>query len=460
MDQVPLMVCADQCGRVFEHPGYLMAGMSGRKTLAIHASQLIPLPPGSDLLVMPGRAPVGIDRETGEHGHLQPHFSRVDHVDGIGGVQAVAAFPAPGYTRFLNPAFAKSDPDAPLLPLYGYTAVGWMKGRFWVPASRIDPDVRQDPCNFNLDELPVLVSRRLGRNPDNGLLHHLANCALENGCPAARNLFYGRWEAPLPTSPACNASCLGCISEQPEHRTQTFQRIRRAPTAQEVAGVAVPHLKKAERPVVSFGQGCEGEPLLQGALLEESIRLIRAATDRGVINLNTNASKPRTVEALCKAGLNAMRVSLNSANEPVYNAYYQPRGYCLDDVLESIKIANDYEVWVSINYLIFPGVSDTPKEIEALRGLLGSRDVNLIQWRNLNIDPDLYLGKLEQDGVVLGDGMGIDQLLEQVRNEYPRVQFGYFNPPREDMSPDAGTRAGTCTRADTSADNASMEVVP
>ena len=53
--------------------------------------------------------------------------------------------------------------------------------------------------------------------PDNRLMQHIMqNCTLRYGCPAAKNLSLGRYEAPLPTSRTCNARCIGCISQQEE----------------------------------------------------------------------------------------------------------------------------------------------------------------------------------------------------------------------------------------------------
>ena len=46
------------------------------------------------------------------------------------------------------------------------------------------------------------------------------------------------------------------------------------------------------RVMVSFGQGCEGEPLLRWKEIERAIRLVRARTRRGSIHANTNGSLP------------------------------------------------------------------------------------------------------------------------------------------------------------------------
>ncbi len=76
-------------------------------------------------------------------------------------------------------------------------------------------------------------------------------------------ILLGRWECPVPSSPACNANCIGCISFQPEEETiiSTQDRLRFKPTAEEIVEFTVPHLETAPYPIVSFGQGCEGEPL-------------------------------------------------------------------------------------------------------------------------------------------------------------------------------------------------------
>ena len=53
----------------------------------------------------------------------------------------------------------------------------------------------------------------------------------------------------------------------------------------------------------------------------------------------------------------------------------------------------------------------------------------MIQWRNFNIDPDWYLGKI---GVTdTGECMGVKQLMELIHEEFPDLKFGYFNPPME-----------------------------
>src|SRR5678810_375011 len=130
-------------------------------------------------------------------------------------------------------------------------------------------------------------------------------------CPAARNFALGRWECPVPSSPACNANCIGCISFQPqdEQIVSTQDRLTFKPTAAENVEFTVPHLDTAPFPIVSFGQGCEGETLLMWETIRESIIEIRKHTSKGSININTNGSMPAAVRSLCEAGLTSIRVS-------------------------------------------------------------------------------------------------------------------------------------------------------
>ena len=74
-----------------------------------------------------------------------------------------------------------------------------------------------------------------------------------------------------------------------------------------------------------------------------------------------------------------------------YDAYYRPANYSFGDVVESVAVASRAGVFTCLNYFVFPGVTDDPGEVDALAGLIESAGVRMIQWRNLNIDPDLYL---------------------------------------------------------------------
>ncbi|MBW2146641.1 MAG: radical SAM protein [Deltaproteobacteria bacterium] len=398
-----------------------MAGSSGKSFVRLSEHDLIPLPPGSELFLMPGRLPVGFDP-------IKKRFLPLEKDPWNPGVtpRAVAAFLAPAYTQTITAAFHKMA-EASVLPLFSYTAVGWKDRGFLAAAFRVDPLQRQDLNQFDQAIIQKRTKQATSRSVNNRLLHHLANCALINCCPAARNLMLGRWEAPIPTSPSCNSRCIGCISYQPDGIVPaTQERIKFVPEPGEIADVAVPHLESAPEGMISFGQGCEGEPLLQGMVLEKAIHLIRKQTSRGTINLNTNGSLPGVVRRLCDAGLDSVRISLNSFREPYYLRYYRPLNYTFSDVMESIRTVSDTGRFLSLNLLTFPGLTDQEEELEAIKRVMSESRIHLIQMRNLNIDPEIYLKAMK-----LHPGrptMGIREVMVRIQLWFPYVKFGYFNP--------------------------------
>jgi pyruvate-formate lyase-activating enzyme len=416
--KAPFLVLADQHGNITEHPDLTMAGMSADTFIPPRLADLIPLPPGSELFALPGRLPVGFGPNS-ETVMVERHP--------LGGeARAVAAFMAPAHTMIHNAAWQRQS-DAPTLPLFAFCAVGWLHDRFWVAGFRCDADKRQDLALINPKKLTAQTKKRLAQAPNNRLIQHLGKCCLTYGCPAARNYFLGRFEAPLPTSPSCNARCLGCISLQESGCCRSTQeRITFTPSSAEIEEIAVPHLRLANSPVVSFGQGCEGEPLLQAALIEQSIIQIRRQTQRGTINLNSNSSRPEAVARLAAVGLDSLRVSLNSARELFYNAYYRPNGYRFADVKESIRAMKRAGRFVSLNYFLQPGLTDTPDEYEALVDFVAELRPDMIQLRNLNMDPEWYLASMPQN--CGRTPMGIAVWLRKLRRRFPTLVFGYFNP--------------------------------
>jgi pyruvate-formate lyase-activating enzyme len=415
------LVYADESGQLYDHPYLEMAGSSGGRWAEVEDDILIPLPAGSELFLLPHRFPVGYDRKKKRFVRLgvDPHNPQKK-------VQAVAAFMAPAHTQTLTAAY-HSEQNAPVLPLFSYTAVGWQEGQFVVAGFRVDPLLRQDIDQFDVERLERRAKRALGLQRHNRLIQHLGTCALTYGCPAAKNYFLRRWEAPLPTSPQCNASCLGCISLQEDHQICASQeRITFVPTPEEIAEVAVGHLQGAADPLVSFGQGCEGEPLLQGNTLKEAVKLIRSQIEAGTINLNTNGSLPQTIAELRDNGLDSIRVSLNSARETYYRAYYRPRGYSYTDVIDAIRAMKSGGGFVSVNLLTLPGLTDEEGEVEAIIRLIDETDIDLIQMRNLNIDPEWYLRGIGYRSS--GRSIGILEMMKKIRSSHPQVNFGYFNP--------------------------------
>jgi pyruvate-formate lyase-activating enzyme len=341
---------------------------------------------------------------------------------------ACSVFLAPAWTRSHRPAYRTRE-GAPALPLYAYAVVGFADDQFWTTGARVDPDERQDPWTFEADAISKAAFTRLDAMPDNRVAQQLSRCALEYGCRAAQNYFLGRHEAPLPTSVACNAQCIGCISLQPDGEFKaSHERLQRRVRPEDIVGVARDHWSRVPDGVVSFGQGCEGEPLLEADVLVEAVKLLDGESVRGTINLNSNASLPDAVARLADAGLDSMRVSMNSARPDVYAAYYQPRHYALADVERSIGEMKTRGKFVSTNYLYHPGVNDTEEEIAAFADFLRRTGIDLVQVRNLNIDPEIYERALPAG--TIRPGVGVKEFTRRIAEAVPGIAFGYFNPTK------------------------------
>ena len=400
-------------GEIYEEPG-LQALAFGE--IPLQEADLIPLPDGATLSMMPNRLAVGRKR-SGERLVLAKSCG-----------WAVAALLPIGYTRTLLPAYEKL-PNTDPLPFFCYSAVAGINGRFYVAAVKTDNPRRWHPRAFNRQKLEHLVREKQKAYPHNRIIGQHAHCVLDYSCPTASNLFFGRWEMAIAISPGCNSRCIGCISKQEEEDLISPQdRLTFIPTVEEIVEVALPHLVRAEDAIVSFGQGCEGEPLLQWRRLEQAIKSLRSKTDKGVININTNGSNPRWLQHLYDAGLDTIRVSTISGHVETYTAYYRPLGYTFEHVKESLKRASDAGLYSSINLLCFPGLIDREREVEALLSLVRETGLRMIQLRNLNIDPEVLLPRLP-DLDAMGQALGMRKMIEILKQEVPEVEIGNFTRP-------------------------------
>jgi pyruvate-formate lyase-activating enzyme len=413
------LVLADEKGRVFDHPELLAATADG----IAPAPPWIPMPEGASLQMLPGWQPLGVDPRSGAS-------VLVDELRVAGRTirpRAVGAVLPPGYTRAALPLGRRSL-LAPTLPQWAYTAVAFGRDGFEVAALRTDRRAHWNPRRFSTGELEARVRTECDGQPGNRVLQQLSICALQYRCFTAQNVFYGRDEGALPASTACNARCVGCISEQPaggppaSHERQTA-----APLWEDLAAIGGRHLAQASgRVMVSFGQGCEGEPLTRKDDLVRAVRAMRRSTARGSINVNTNGSLPDALEALAKVGLDAVRVSLNSAHPELYAAYYQPQGYGFEAVEASLRAARRRRLYVALNLLTFPGVTDREGEVDLLCRLIVRHRVAQLQTRPLAIDPVTYLD-LARDRGAGGRILGLPEMLRRVRRTAPWIKIGNFS---------------------------------
>lgn len=419
------LVLANASGRIYDHPRLLMAGARGAHPVLPDDGELLPLPAESELFLLPDRHPIGFDTAT----------KKFEEVEGL----SVAAFAAPGYTLSAHPLY-RGENRAPSLPLFAYGAVGHARGRFWIWASRTDNDRRQVFQDIPKAKISSSARRLLREHPANRLVNHIINnCVFRHDCPAARNFALGRHEAPLPSSQSCNAHCIGCISaKQPMSPVAVTPQCRLdfTPTAMEIAEVMAIHASREKNhPIYSFGQGCEGDPLMNAPLLAESISIFRhwPGSGTGTINCNTNASMPSALPMLAEAGLTSLRISLNSCRPELYEAYYNPSGYAFAQVEQSAQIGRKLGLFVSLNFLWFPGITDTRAELEALAAFCKRNGVSMIQWRNLNIDPQWFMENMSLRCPSLkscteNKPMGLKRFLQALNALCPWLRHGYFNP--------------------------------
>ena len=383
-------------GEISYDPDFLPLGDSGI-VREVRLDELIPAPAGSLEMTLPQRAPLTT---------IGPIASRNT---------LAVALPA-GYTRLLLPAYAVAR-RAPPLPLFGYTFACAVEDRLYVAAMRTDQSEDWQPRQFQPGELEGRIDRRIAREPHNRVLRQVALCSREYACFTAQNVFLERGEAALPVSPRCNARCIGCISEQdsdsglPSPQTRIAEEVRAA----DLAAVAIHHLQRVDDAIVSFGQGCEGEPLLRSLALARAIEKIRAHCTNGTINLNTNGSRPRELRRCIEAGLQAVRISLNSFRPRKYAAYYRPIGYGLEEVFASIRLAVDRKLRVSLNLLTHPGITDDEEELAAMEAFLCVTPVSMVQTRTLNVDPSIYFEAVGRPRKPIGMRTAIERIARLTR---------------------------------------------
>jgi pyruvate-formate lyase-activating enzyme len=408
----PAPLFARQDGAVLDFPQLTAAVDDGHERTAA-AEDYIPMPPGTLLLTLPGRAVIAYDR--GARTVLPEVAGEL--------ADAVAVALPLGYTRTLLPAFERRA-GAPSLPLYGYAAAAWDGAQIVVAAKHTDALGSWSADSHDAAVVRAGIAERTSEFGSGALLRQLIRCATEYGCYTAQNMFLRSGEAAIPVSPACNARCIGCISEQePDAGIASAQeRVRALPTERDMEDLAVAHLDRGGS-MISFGQGCEGEPLLAAPRIAAAVEGIRKRTAAGIIHCNTNASSPRALARIIDAGVRSIRVSLNSARPDVYAAYYRPRGYDFSDVLASLKTASDAGAAISLNLLTHPGITDADAEMSAFGELLKKFPIGMVQTRTLNVDPETYFAAVGRPNRAT---IGMRAWFDWLAVQFPSVRIGNF----------------------------------
>ncbi|HXR66665.1 MAG TPA: hypothetical protein VN729_12110, partial [Ktedonobacteraceae bacterium] len=129
----PYLIYCTSEGEIREEPRWQALAFDDRP---LEVADLIPLPDGVTLSMMPDRLAVGLDRSGARRVLSQAR-----------GWAAAALLPI-GYTRTYLPAYEKV-PDTEPLPFFGYSAVAGLRGRLYVAALRTDDPRKWHPRAFD-----------------------------------------------------------------------------------------------------------------------------------------------------------------------------------------------------------------------------------------------------------------------------------------------------------------------
>ena len=388
----------------------------------IAASDLIPMPAGTTVAMMPGRLAVGRDR----------HGQRVT-LPGERG-WAISAFLPIGYTRTRIPGYDLAPPEltppqAETLPFFGYTALVSRDGELCVTALATDDPERWHPDAYAEPELAKLVRRRLASEPENRVLRQHAHCALDYHCPTASNLFFGRWEGAIAVAGAATPAA----SAASRNRTKTSWSPRRTacyscPTQTRSIDVAVRHLEQSPDAIISFRPGLRGRAAdcRRGSSSARSAQIraqhgewhdqhqhqrqqsprapapIRRRTRQ--LARQHHLRRPRDLRRLLspdRLHVRSRQARLTGAGPRGWRA--TPRSTC------SLSRSRPTRRMRSPRWSTMPA----------------RRALRLVQLRNLNIDPEVLLPQLPPRGPALG----IQAFINLLRRELPDLRIGNFSVP-------------------------------
>ena len=367
--------------------------------------QASPLPDGADVIHLSGRVGIGLDRAGRARELGQGRF----------GVAAVLPI---GYLRMSLPAYV-DDLGAPPLRPRAYAAVGAdPSGQLVVSAVALDPeagavDGRSAP------DLAARITATQREQPSSRVLRQLARCAKDYRCRAAANAFLGRHDCALPVAAPRNERPPDVLVLHDDADASPAEPAAFRPTARELADAASRHLEGGGT-VVAFGRACEGEPLLAIRLVEDAIVAIRERTRLGTIHLETNGSSPVGLRRLCDAGLDSVAVRIVSARAETYEAIHRPDGFRFADVRASLGHAIAGKVSLALRVLTLPGLTDRPRELDALIGLAADLPIgSSLILTDLAADPQRALAVAPSAEAAVG----MDKLLDRLHTDAAHLRI-------------------------------------
>jgi pyruvate-formate lyase-activating enzyme len=389
-------VHSDRSGRVVVAADYSAAMSDGAIGPLIGA---IPLPPGTEVVHLPGRLGIGLDRTGRPREFGQGRFG-------------VAAIVPIGYLRLSLPAYI-DDLGSPALRPRAYAAVGAdPSGQLVVSAIALDPDAGTIDGR-SAPDLPARITATQRDQPSSRVLRQLARCAKDYRCRAAANAFLGRHDCALPIAAPRNERPLDVLVLHDDADASPTEPAAFRPSPQELADAASRHLEGGGT-VVAFGRACEGEPLLAVRVVEQAIVAIRERTRLGTIHLETNGSSPVALRRLCDAGLDSVAVRVASARAETYEVIHRPDGFRFADVRASLAHAISAKIAVALRVLALPGLTDRTRELDALVGLAGELPTGAsLILSALAADPQRALRIAPSAEAVVG----MDRMLDRLRTD-------------------------------------------
>ena len=130
----PQLVISDNKGKIYNLANLIATGMKGGYFFRLRVKDLIPLPSGSELFMLPDRKAVGFDPQRRGFVTLDKiPFSRNKRCF------AVSAFVSPGFTISYSSAYREIGRPK-ILPLFSYAAV---------PSGKIPPGIKELTGNLS-----------------------------------------------------------------------------------------------------------------------------------------------------------------------------------------------------------------------------------------------------------------------------------------------------------------------
>jgi molybdenum cofactor biosynthesis enzyme MoaA len=155
-------------------------------------------------------------------------------------------------------------------------------------------------------------------------------------------------------------------------------------------------------------------------LVEDAIIAIRERTRLGTIHLETNGSSPVGLRRLCDAGLDSVAIRIVSARAETYETIHRPDGFRFADVRASLGHAIGGKVSVALRVLALPGLTDRPRELDALIGLAADLPAgSSLILTDLAADPQRALAVAPS----AESAVGMDKLLDRLHTDAAHLRI-------------------------------------